>query len=88
MSCINLFDCNQDLQDFIDSATDGVIYVSWGSMIKADTLPIEKREILVELFGSMKQKILWKWENETLPNQPANVLIRKWMPQMEILCEC
>lgn len=63
-----------------------MIYVSWGSVIRAETLPVEKREALLNVFGLMKQKVLWKWENDTLPNQPGNVLIKKWMPQREILC--
>lgn len=76
-----------ELKAILDSAKDGVIYVSWGSMIRATTLPNDKRNSLIKAFGSFKQKILWKWENETLPNQPGNVHIRKWMPQREILCK-
>lgn len=56
-------------------------------MIRAETLPEAKRNCLLKAFGSFKQKVLWKWENITLPNQPSNVFIRKWMPQREILCE-
>lgn len=33
----------------------------------------------------MKQKVIWKFENESLPNVPENVLIRKWLPQTDIL---
>ena len=76
-----------ELKAVLDAATDGVIYVSWGSMIRSATLPDAKRINLLKAFGSFKQKVLWKWENETLPNQPGNVHIRKWMPQREILCE-
>lgn len=70
----------------MDSSEHGIIYVSWGSMIRAETLPENKREGLLKAFGSFKQTVLWKWENDTLPNQPANVHIRKWMPQREVLC--
>lgn len=57
-------------------------------MIKADTLPAVKRQHLVNAFSSLKQKVLWKWENDTIPNKSENILIRKWMPQLEILCKC
>lgn len=76
-----------ELKSVLDTANDGVIYVSWGSMIRADTLPVGKRESLLKAFGSFKQKVLWKWENDTLPEQPENVFIRKWMPQKDVLCE-
>lgn len=55
-------------------------------MIRAESLPVEKREALLNAFASFKQTILWKWENDTLPNQPTNVYIQKWMPQRDILC--
>ncbi len=77
---------DRELQEFLDSATEGVIYVSWGSMIRAETLPVDKRDSLLKAFGSLEQKVLWKWENEVLPNQPKNVFIRKWMAQRDILC--
>ncbi|XP_055597964.1 UDP-glucosyltransferase 2-like [Uranotaenia lowii] len=75
-----------ELKQMLDRADHGVIYISWGSMIRAATLPEEKRNALLSALGSLKQQVIWKFENETLPNQPANVFIRKWMPQREILC--
>lgn len=56
-------------------------------MVRAETLPEEKREAIVHALGKLKQRVLWKWENDTLPNQPSNVFIRKWMPQRDILCK-
>ncbi|XP_058820278.1 UDP-glycosyltransferase UGT5-like [Topomyia yanbarensis] len=74
------------LQKLLDAADHGVIYISWGSMIRAETLPEDKRNAILSALGSFKQQVIWKWENETLPNQPSNVYIRKWLPQREILC--
>lgn len=74
------------LLSIMDSSEHGIIYVSWGSLIRAETLPVDKRIELLEAFGSLKQTVLWKWENDTLPNKPDNVHIQKWMPQREILC--
>jgi glucuronosyltransferase len=56
-------------------------------MVKADTLSENKREEILKALGKFRQRVLWKYENETLPNQPPNVFIRKWMPQREILCK-
>lgn len=77
---------DMSLKEYLDNAEHGVIYVSWGSMIRAESLPLAKREGLLQAFGEFKQKVIWKWENDTLPNQPANVMIRKWLPQRDILC--
>lgn len=76
----------QDIQKYLDEAVDGVVFASWGSMVLATTLPDHKREAMVQAFGALKQRVLWKWENETLANQPPNVRIAKWLQQREILC--
>lgn len=77
----------QDIKELLDSSIEGVVFVSWGSMVKADTMNAEIRESMVRAFGSFKVKFLWKWENDTLPNKPENVYIKKWLQQREILCE-
>ena len=75
----------QDLQEFLDSAKDGVIYFSMGSNLKsADFLP-EKRDAVLKTFSTLKEKILWKWEDDVLPGQPKNVKLSKWLPQQDIL---
>lgn len=56
-------------------------------MIRADTLPIVKREALLNALSKFPQRVVWKWENDTLPNQPSNVFIKKWLPQRDILCK-
>lgn len=37
------------------------------------------------MFTKLKERVLWKFEDETLPNQPSNVKIQAWMPQNDIL---
>lgn len=78
---------NFEYKNLLDSATNGVIYISWGSMIRSHSLPERKREALVNALRKLDQLVLWKWENETMPNKPENVIIRKWLPQQEILCK-
>lgn len=75
-----------DLQQFLDNADHGVVFISWGSMIRAETLPAAKRDAFIKACGRLKQKVIWKWENETLANKPANMLVSKWLPQKDILC--
>ena len=75
----------QDLQKFLDEAKDDVIYFSFGSSGRSDHLSEEKRSAFLQAFSELPQKILWKWESDILPGQPANVKIGKWLPQQDIL---
>ena len=70
---------------FLDSAKEGVIYVSFGSVIQASQMSDEKRRIFLNSFRKLKQKVLWKWETEHMEGLPDNVMLSKWLPQQEIL---
>jgi glucuronosyltransferase len=70
---------------FIDEAAEGVIYFSMGSALYSSEMPEIKRQAFVEAFSKLKQRIIWKWETETLPGKPENVRIGKWFPQSDIL---
>jgi len=76
----------KDLQAYLDSATDGVVYFSMGSVIQAKLLPTEKREAILKVFAKYpKIKFLWKWEDTELPGKPDNLLVQNWFPQNDIL---
>ena len=75
----------QELQKYLDEAKHGVIYFSMGSGLQSTNLPVEKRNALVRVFSKLKQNVLWKWESDVLPGQPANVKLGKWLPQQDIL---
>lgn len=75
-----------ELQHFLDNATEGAIYFSLGSNLKGKKLPIEKRQIFLNTFASLKQKVLWKFEDDDgMPEKPDNVYISEWFPQPSIL---
>lgn len=67
------------------ASRDGVIFFSLGSCIRSIDLPEDKLNAFIETFRSLKQRVLWKFENETIKNLPSNVMIRKWLPQNDIL---
>lgn len=74
------------LQSFLDNGSEhGVIYFSFGSCMPAVEVPTEKINMFVETFRGLKQKVLWKFENESLTNIPSNVMIRQWVPQNDVL---
>lgn len=55
-----------------------------GSLWKGKDIPKEVTQDLLDLFGSLKQTVIWKYE-EDLPNLPKNVHTLKWAPQQSIL---
>ena len=75
----------QDLKEYLDGAKEGVIYFNMGSVLQSVNFPVEKREAFIKVFAKLKQKVLWKWEGDVLPNKPANVRVQKWMPQQDVL---
>ncbi|XP_055609266.1 UDP-glycosyltransferase UGT5-like [Uranotaenia lowii] len=75
----------KDLQKFMDEAPDGVIYFSMGSYVRSEKFPEEKRNAFIKVFAGLKQRVLWKFEDESLPKLPYNLLIKAWMPQNDIL---
>ncbi|XP_065170478.1 LOW QUALITY PROTEIN: UDP-glycosyltransferase UGT5-like [Atheta coriaria] len=75
----------KDLKDFLDSGKDGVIYFSLGSNVKSKELSLELRETLLKTLSELPYKILWKFEDDTLPGKPKNVKITKWAPQQDVL---
>ncbi|KAJ8980269.1 hypothetical protein NQ317_005126, partial [Molorchus minor] len=74
-----------DLQSYLDNAKEGVIYMSMGSNFKSTDILPETRNAILKVFAKIKQKVLWKWEEDTLPGKPTNVKLAKWLPQQEIL---
>ncbi|XP_041451016.1 UDP-glycosyltransferase UGT5-like [Drosophila obscura] len=75
----------KDIEEFIVGAKQGVIYFSMGSNLKSKTLPLEKRQALLDTFSQLKQRVLWKFEDTELPGKPKNVFISDWFPQDDIL---
>ena len=73
-----------NLKRFMDSASNGAVFVSFGSAVIPSQMPKEKLEMLVEAFKNLKMSVLWKWDSE-VPNLPKNVKTSSWVPQQDIL---
>ena len=81
-----IIDDDEKLRDFLDSAgREGVIYVSFGSVLKASVMSEDRRKALLRVFGKLKQKVLWKWETDHMEDKPPNVMLHKWLPQQDVL---
>ncbi|KZC13028.1 UDP-glucuronosyltransferase 1-6 [Dufourea novaeangliae] len=78
----------RDLKIWLDSANDGVVYFTFGSLTNIETLP---RDTLLDLYASFAKvtpvKVLMRCANASKlpPGLPSNVLIKPWFPQVPIL---
>lgn len=75
----------EDIKQFIENSEHGVIYFSLGSNVKSSEMPKESRQIFLDVFSELKQRVIWKFEDENVPKLPPNVMVRKWLPQPDIL---
>ncbi|XP_030378430.1 UDP-glucuronosyltransferase isoform X2 [Scaptodrosophila lebanonensis] len=73
-----------DIKAFLDGATDGAIFFSLGSNVQSKDMPADMVQLFLDVFRSLKQRILWKFEDD-MGALPPNVMIKKWMPQADIL---
>ncbi|CAG9856119.1 unnamed protein product [Phyllotreta striolata] len=73
-----------DLQKFLDEAERGVIYFSLGSNVKANLLTESFKKAITGAFAEIPYKVLLKMD-DVLVDASENVLVRKWMPQQDIL---
>lgn len=69
----------------MNNSPDGVVYFSFGSVIKLKLLPKNELEIIIRQLGKIKQKVLMKWESDEAVDFPPNIIVRKWFPQADVL---
>lgn len=73
------------LKSFIDNSEKGVILMSLGSNVRSKDINNNTLTTIIQVFGSLDYDVVWKFEDDTLPNKPDNVMISNWLPQQDIL---
>ncbi|XP_069675719.1 UDP-glucosyltransferase 2-like [Periplaneta americana] len=73
----------QDIEDFLNSSTEGVIYFSLGSVLESESLPRETLQTFIDVFSRLPQRVLWKIGN--VSGLSGNVKCASWFSQLEIL---
>uniref|UniRef100_A0A1Y1NPQ7 UDP-glycosyltransferase n=1 Tax=Photinus pyralis TaxID=7054 RepID=A0A1Y1NPQ7_PHOPY len=76
---------SEDLKAYLDSSNEGVILVSMGSILRSAYISDSKREAILNALGNLPQNVLWKWDEESMPNQPRNIRLVKWLLQNDVL---
>ncbi|CAL4113924.1 unnamed protein product, partial [Meganyctiphanes norvegica] len=79
------YQCGGDLWDIGgDSEGFGVITITMILRLTRN-LTGYTRLMLVKVLGSLKQRVLWKWDKDNMEDLPSNIRISKWLPQQDIL---
>nr|XP_032518412.1 uncharacterized protein LOC116770883 [Danaus plexippus plexippus] len=74
-----------ELLKFIEDSEHGVIYISFGTILKPSSIKPEKLKSIIEALEELPQRVVWKWNKRTLPGNPKNIYLSKWLPQNDIL---
>lgn len=75
---------------FLEASPQGVIFISWGSMVRASSIDAEKLSHILEVLNEQPLNVIWKWETdaeEMPPLKPGKFLFVKWAPQLALLCK-
>ncbi|XP_071512509.1 UDP-glycosyltransferase UGT5-like [Panulirus ornatus] len=76
----------QDLEEWVAGAGDsGFIFFSVGTVVNSSFIPEKHRNALLRVFASLEQRVLWKWDQDTMKDLPPNVRLARWLPQQDIL---
>lgn len=74
-----------DIREFIESSEHGVIYFSLGGNIRTSQMDPEKLRDITKALMGLRQNVIWKYDDENLDIDPKKIMVRKWLPQYEIL---
>ncbi|KAG8303495.1 UDP-glucosyltransferase 2-like [Homalodisca vitripennis] len=74
----------KDIKEFLDNANNGVILMSFGSLVKVSSLPPQLIRMFLDVFASLPQRVIFKYEEDGL-EVPSNVMYKHWLPQSDII---
>lgn len=77
--------CSQDIEKFINESEHGVIYFSMGSFLHSKMFPKPTLDAFLNAFSKIPQRVIWKWESDTMSVQTNNIFTAPWLPQKDIL---
>lgn len=74
------------MQNFLDNATEGAIYVSFGTNVHEKQLSkVNIIEIFLNTFHELPYKVVWKLDGDHPSISSDKILVRNWYPQRDLL---
>lgn len=74
------------MQKFLDDATGGAIFVSFGTNVQdRDLSKTNIVEIFLETFSELPYKIIWKLDRNDSFISSNKIMVRRWFPQRDLL---
>ncbi|KAH8377404.1 hypothetical protein KR093_005324 [Drosophila rubida] len=78
----------QEVAQFLEQSPQGVIFISWGSMVRASSIDADKLQAMLQVLSQQPLNVIWKWETDEHPDVDAGkFLFVKWAPQLALLCK-
>lgn len=78
----------QEIAEFLQKSQQGVIFISWGSLVRASSIDEDKLQAILKVLTKQPLNVIWKWETDEHPKVDANkFLFVKWAPQLALLCQ-
>ncbi|XP_068619144.1 UDP-glycosyltransferase UGT5-like [Battus philenor] len=80
---------SRELKSLLDESSNGVIYWSFGSMSRIETIPYDQLVQIFEAMSELPQTVLVKMNRRLLPGNltvPKNLYALDWIPQYKTLC--
>lgn len=74
-----------DVQKFIDESEHGVVYFSLGGNLKPSVMPVDKQQAIIRSLSKLKERVLWKWDDDDAKVDKNKFLLKKWFPQDDVL---
>nr|XP_019557270.2 UDP-glucuronosyltransferase 2B15-like [Aedes albopictus] len=76
----------KDIEDFINAGKKGAVLFSLGTNIRSDELGKERQQMFIDAIRQLPDyNFLWKFESDLDLKLPKNLIIRKWLPQSDML---
>ncbi|KAI7815544.1 UDP-glucuronosyltransferase [Rhyzopertha dominica] len=79
----------EKIKKLVETDSEGIIYLSMGSMLLTETFDDDKLQGLFDAFKELPYKVLWKATREKFSRNvtiPNNIHFEPWLPQFDLLC--